>query len=83
MPKKKSTKKETFKIKGEEVVEKIKELIKEGNVHQITIKNKQGKEIMVIPVTVGVVGALFVPVLAAIGAMAALLSECTISVERK
>ena len=75
--------KEEFKVKGEELVEKVKQLINEGNVRQITIKNKEGKTLIVLPLTIGVVGAVLAPMLAAVGAIAALVTECTISVERK
>ncbi|MCO4292863.1 DUF4342 domain-containing protein [Solitalea sp. MAHUQ-68] len=75
--------KETFNIKGEELLNKIKELINEGNVRKIIISDKTGKEIMSVPLTIGVVGAVFAPVLAAIGAMAALIGECSITVERE
>ena len=75
-------KKEEFKIKGERLLEKIKELIKEGNIRKITIKDKTGKEIVTFPLTLGVVGTVLAPVLAAVGAIAALIGECTISVER-
>ena len=74
---------ESFEVKGEDVTEKIKELIKEGNVRKITITSKEGKTIAEFPLTVGVVGVVLVPVLAAIGAITALVTECTISVERK
>lgn len=75
-------KQESFEIKGEDLLKKVKELIREGNVRRITILNKEGKEIVVIPLTVGVVGAILVPPLAAVGAIAALVTECTIKVER-
>ncbi len=75
--------KEEFKVSGEELLKKTKELIKEGNVRKITIKDKEGKEILSFPLTIGVVGAVLAPMLAAIGAAAALITECTISVERK
>ncbi|HYF33491.1 MAG TPA: DUF4342 domain-containing protein [Chitinophagaceae bacterium] len=78
-----STKKETFNINGEDLLNKIKDLIKEGNVRKITINDKSGKELMSFPVTVGVVGILLAPVLAAIGALAALITECTITVEKE
>ena len=78
----KSKKEDTFKVKGEELLKKIKELIKEGNVRKITIKSKEGKTIVVIPLTLGLVGAVLAPVLAAVGAIAALVTECTITVER-
>lgn len=79
----KKKKEETFKVTGENLVKKVKELIKEGNVRKITIKDKQGKTLVVFPLTIGVVGAVIAPVLAAIGALAALITECTISVERE
>jgi len=72
---------ETFKVTGENLLKKVKELIQEGNVRRIIIK-KGGKTIIEFPLTVGVVGAVIAPVLAAIGAIAALIGECTISVER-
>ena len=77
------TTKESFIVHGENLVKKVKELIAEGNVTKITITDKTGKELMSFPLTFGVVGAVFAPVLAAIGALAALVGECTISVERK
>ena len=76
-------KEETFKVSGENLLKKVKELIKEGNVRRITIKDKTGKELIVLPLTIGVVGAVLVPTLAAVGAIAALLTECTIAVERE
>jgi hypothetical protein len=76
-------KKETFKLNGEEILKKIKELISEGNVRKISIHDKNDKEIMSFPVTIGVVGVVFAPVLAAVGALAALIGECSISVERE
>ncbi len=77
------TTKESFNINGEALLKKIKELIAEGNVRKITIIDKHGKEIMSFPLTVGVVGAVFLPVFAAVGALAALIGECTIAVERE
>lgn len=74
---------ESFKVKGEELLKKVKQIIKEGNVRRITIKDKNGKVLIVFPLSVGVVGAVLAPVLAAVGAIAALVTECTISVERK
>lgn len=73
---------EEFKIKGDELLAKVKQLINEGNVRKIIIKNKDGKTVVELPLTIGVVGAVFAPVLAAVGAIAALLSECTLVVER-
>lgn len=74
---------EDFSINGEQLLKKVKELVAEGNIRKITIKDKSGKELMTFPLTVGVVGAVFAPVLAAIGALAALIGECTITVERE
>jgi Domain of unknown function (DUF4342) len=75
--------KESFSVEGEALLKKIKELIAEGNVRKITITDKTGKEIMTFPLTIGVVGALLLPMLAAVGALAALIGECTITVERE
>jgi hypothetical protein len=72
-----------FEIKGEQLISKVKELIEEGNVRRIIIKDKAGKELVTFPLTVGVVGAVLAPVLAAVGAIAALVTECTIAVERE
>lgn len=74
---------ESFNINGEQLLKKVKELIAEGNIRKITITDKSGKELMSFPLTLGVVGALLLPVLAAVGAVAALLAECTITVERE
>lgn len=74
---------ESFKVDGDEIVKKIKQLIKEGNVRRVIIKNEDGKKLMEFPLTVGVVGAVLAPLLAAAGALAALATSCTIEVERK
>jgi len=76
------TTKESFNINGENLLKKVKELINEGNVTRITITDKGGKDIASFPLTIGVVGILLAPVLAAIGAIAALVGECSITVER-
>jgi uncharacterized protein DUF4342 len=75
--------KESFQLNGEALLKKVKELIAEGNIRKITITDKSGKELMSFPLTVGLVGALLAPVLAAVGAVAALIGECTITVERE
>ena len=74
--------KEEFTINGEKLVSTIKKLVREGNIRRVTIKNKEGKTLIEIPLTFGVVGALFLPTLAAIGAIGALVTECTIVVEK-
>lgn len=76
-------KEESFKINGEDLLKKVKELIHEGNIRKITIKGKKGTTLIEFPLTIGVVGAAIAPVLAAVGAIAALVAECTITVERK
>ena len=73
---------EEFRVNGEELIAKIKQLIHEGNIRRIIIKDKEGKTVMEIPVTLGVVGMLLAPTLAAIGAIAALLTETTVVVEK-
>jgi hypothetical protein len=78
----KETRTEEFTLRGDEVVAKVKALVHEGNIRRITIKNKEGKIMIEVPLTLGVVGALFLPTLAALGALAALVTECTIVVER-
>ena len=77
------TTKEEFKVSGDALLGKVKELIKEGNVRRIIIKNKENKQLVELPLTIGVVGAVLAPVLAAVGAIAALVTECTIVVERE
>jgi len=76
------TRKEEFKLNGGEIIDKIKELIHEGNIRRIIIKNEEGKTIIEIPLTLGVVGAALVPVLAAVGAIGALVAKMSIVVEK-
>ena len=75
--------KEEFKVTGEDVIKTIKNLVKEGNVRRIIIKNEEGKVLLEFPLTVGVIGAALLPVWAAIGAAAALVTNCTIVVEKR
>ncbi len=74
---------EEFKVNGEDLLKKVKEILAEGNARKITVKSKEGKSIVELPLTIGVVGAALAPLLAAIGAIAALVTECTIVVERE
>lgn len=74
--------KEEFEVSGDVVVAKIKELVREGNVRRITIKNEEGRTLIEIPLTIGVVGAVLLPVWAALGAIAALVANLTIVVEK-
>ncbi len=73
---------EEFQVTGDAVIAKVKELIHEGNIRRIIIKNEEGKTLIEIPMTVGVVGAILLPVWAAIGAIAALAARLTIVVEK-
>jgi hypothetical protein len=75
--------KETFALHGENLVKKVKELIAEGNVTRITITDKHNKEIASFPLTIGVVGLLLAPVLAAVGAIAAFVGDCSVTVEKQ
>jgi hypothetical protein len=75
--------KEEFKVKSEEIIEKVKELIHEGNVRRLIIKDEDGKVFLEIPVTFGVIGAIFAPVLAAVGAVAAMVANLKIEVIRE
>lgn len=74
---------EEFKVRGEDLLNKVKEIINEGNVRRIIVKNKEGKTLVELPLTIGVVGAALAPMLAAVGAIAVLVTECTIVVERE
>lgn len=78
-----NSKYEEFRVNGDEIVKKIKELIKEGNIRRIIIKDESGNAIMELPLTIAVVGTVLAPVLAAVGALAALVTHCTIIVERR
>ena len=73
---------EEIRASGEELLAAVKKLIREGNVRRITIKNEAGRVLIDIPLTLGVLGALLAPQLAAVGAIAALVTNCTIIVER-
>jgi len=74
--------KEEFKVRGEELVEKVKQLIHEGNVRRLIIKDQEGKTYLEIPVTLGLIGALLAPMLAAVGAVAAMVADLRIEVVR-
>lgn len=73
---------EEFKLSGGEVLDKVKQLIHEGNIRRITLKNEEGKTYMEIPLTVGLVGAALLPVFAAVGAIAAIATRMVIVVEK-
>ena len=73
---------EEFEVNGEELLAKIKELAHQGNIRRVIIRNEEGRNLIDVPLTFGIVGALLVPQLAAIGAIAALLSHGSILVEK-
>ena len=72
---------ESFKVAGEQLVDAVKRIVHEGNVRRVIIKH-DGHTIVEFPLTVGVIGAVLAPLLAAVGAIAAALKECTLEVER-
>lgn len=74
---------EEFTVSGEELVKKVQELIKEGNIRRITVKGKDGHVIAEFPLMLGMIGAVLAAPLAALAAIAALVTECTIAVERE
>jgi hypothetical protein len=74
---------EEFQVMGSNLVEKVKELIHEGNVQRIIIKNEQGHTLVEIPVTLAAIGVIAAPVLAAVGAIAGVVTKCTLVVERR
>jgi len=76
-------KKDEFKVSGEDLLKKVKNVIKEGNVRRIIIKDEKGRKFLEIPVTVGVIGALAAPIFVAVGAIAALATKFTIEVVKK
>jgi hypothetical protein len=73
---------ESFKAEGANILDKLQALVREGNVRRIIV-SQNGRTLAEFPLTVGVVGAVFAPILAAVGAMVALLKDCTIHVERE
>lgn len=75
--------KEEFTVSSDNLIEKVKELLHEGNVTRIIVKEESGKTLLEIPVTVGVIGVVIAPWLAALGVIAALATNCKIVVERR
>ena len=74
---------EEFKVSGEDVIGAVKKIIAEGNARRIIIKREDGETLIELPLTVGAVGALIAPALAALGAIAALVTRCTVVVEKR
>lgn len=77
------TRAEEFRVSGEELLARIKEIIRQGNIRRVIIKDREGKVLMEFPMTIGVVGAVLAPTLAAVGAIAALVLEATVVVEKE
>jgi hypothetical protein len=73
---------EEYKVTGDEVVHKVKQIVHEGNIRKISIKTEGGNTLLEFPLTVGVVGVVLLPLWAALGAAAALITDCTIVVEK-
>ena len=73
---------EEITIDGDQLISTVKSLIREGNIRRMSVRNREGDTLIEIPLTLGVVGALLLPTLAALGAIAALVTDCTIVVER-
>jgi len=74
---------EEITVTGEKLVSTVKELVHQGNIRRITVRDRKGENLIAIPLTIGVVGILLLPTLAALGAIAALVTECTIVIERE
>ncbi len=74
---------EEYTVCGEDLLSRVKELVREGNIRRITIRSEEGNTLIEIPLAIGVVGAMLLPVWAAVGAIAALVTNCTIAVERR
>jgi len=74
---------ESFKVTGDEIISKVKEIIRKGNARKIIIRNDKDETIMEFTLTIGAIGAVLAPVFAAVGAIAALATDCTIIVEKR
>lgn len=74
---------EEYSVSADKLIERIKGLIHEGNIHRITVRNEEGEKMLEIPITAGAIGVLLAPYLAALGVIAAFTTRCTISIERK
>jgi hypothetical protein len=72
---------ETFKAEGENVIDKVRQIVHEGNVRRVVVKH-EGRKVAEFPLSAGVVGTVLAPVLAAVGALVALMKDCTIEIER-
>lgn len=82
MKEKNNSNRESFKVKGDDLLNKVKEIIKEGNARKIIIKNEKDEIIMEFTLTIGAIGVVVAPIFAAVGVIAALATDCTIIVEK-
>ncbi|MCK5711281.1 MAG: DUF4342 domain-containing protein [Hyphomicrobiaceae bacterium] len=73
---------EEFEVTGEKLIATVKQIIRGGNIRRVTIKSEKGESLIEFPLTLGVAGALILPQLAAVGAIAALVTKCSIAVEK-
>jgi hypothetical protein len=83
MTDKEKSNQESFKVSGDDLLSRIKEIVKEGNARKVIIKNEKEETIMEFPLTIGAIGVVLAPMFAAVGAIAALATDCTIIVEKK
>lgn len=74
---------EKIKVQAEALREKVEELIREGNVRRVVVKNAEGQTVMELPLTIGIVGAVAAPMLAAVGAIAGLAARWSLEIERR
>lgn len=81
--KKEGTREEIFRVNQDQIVNKVNEIIREGNARRIIVQNEKGETVMEFPLSVGIVGVLLAPILAAVGALAAIVSKATIIVEKR
>ncbi|MDP2471258.1 MAG: DUF4342 domain-containing protein [Candidatus Palauibacterales bacterium] len=82
-PEEEAGEKEEYTVCGEDLLSRVKQLVREGNIRRITIRSEEGNTLIEIPLAIGVVGVMLLPVWAAVGAIAALVTNCTIAVERR
>jgi hypothetical protein len=83
MEQKEKSNHESFKVSGDEILAKVKEIIKEGNARRIIIKNEKEETIIEFPLTIGAIGVVLAPIFAAVGTLTALATHCTIIVEKR
>lgn len=74
---------EEFSVRSDDLVKKVKDILHQGNVNRIIVRDEQGRLLLEVPAAAGLIGAILAPWLAALGAIAALVTECSISVERR